>query len=368
MTAAPNNAPAKRRGRLVKRFGKAGIDALLITHARNVRYVTGFTGEDSAVLLTDDAAALLTDGRYTTQAAEQTEGVEILCRKGAMMPFAARQAKKRGIARLGFEPDALTVAAHTALAKAAPEVDLVATERLVEALRLRKDAAERRRIARAVDIAQRAFENIRPLVRPGQTERSVAAALEGALLRLGAEAAAFRPIVLASERAALPHGEPSERVLAPGDAVLFDWGARCEGYVSDLTRVLFIHRMSQRQKSVYTAVLAAQTAALRRVAPGRSLAELDETARDTLKRHRRNKYFTHSLGHGVGADVHEAPHVSGKSKETCRAGMVFTVEPGVYYPGRIGVRIEDMVVVTRSGHKILTTLPKRPDDVIVRPG
>ena len=362
------DAPARRRKALLRALRSERMDGMLITAPSNVGYLTGFTGDDSALLLARDTAALLTDARYTTQAAQEMAGVDVLCRKAGMMAFAAKHAGRLGIARLGFEAASLPVAEHGRLEQALKSTELVSTKGLVEELRLTKDRDELARIRTAVRVAEEAFTEIRPLVRPGVTEKALAAALEGAMLRLGAEAASFRPIVLAQERAALPHGRPSERALAEGEAVLFDWGAVCEGYVSDLTRVLFVHRIMGCQKSVYTAVLTAQTAAIRRVRPGRPLADLDRTARAALAQRRRGKYFTHSLGHGVGADVHEAPTVSSKSKQVCRAGMVFTVEPGVYYPDRIGIRIEDMVVVTRKGHQILTTLPKRPDDVVVRAG
>jgi len=355
----PRAAPhVRRRERLRGKFRRAGIDALLVTGTENVRYLTGFTGEDTALLVTRSLEFLLTDARYTTQAREEARGVEVCCRRKALMPFAAGVARREGVRRLGVESARLTLAEYRALERAARVVEVVETGGLVEALRLRKDAAEVARI-------EAAFELVRPLVRPGVTERGLAAALECALLEAGADGAAFRPIVLAQERAALPHGRPGERRLAEGEAVLFDWGARLNGYVSDLTRVLFVHRIPGRYRRIYEAVLDAQAAALRAIRPGESVGDVDRAARRSLEH--RARYFSHSLGHGVGMEVHEAPAVSGKSRAALRAGMVFTVEPGVYYPGRIGVRIEDMAVVGPRGCRILSHLPRRPDEVVVSP-
>jgi len=357
---------ARRRDRVRGKFRAAGIDALLVTGTENVRYLTGFTGDESALLVTGSQALLLTDARYTTQAREEVRGVEVWCRRTALMPFAAEVARRAGVRRLGVESARLALAEYRALERAMRGTQMVETTGLVEALRERKAPAEVAEIEAAVRIAETAFQQVRPQVRPGVTERALATALECALMEAGAEGAAFRPIVLVQERAALPHGRPTERRLAEGEAVLFDWGARRNGYVSDLTRVLFVHRIPGRYRRIYEAVLDAQAAALRAIRPGASVGDADRAARRSLKRHRRAKYFTHSLGHGVGMEVHEAPAVSEKSRTVLRAGMVFTVEPGVYYPGRIGVRIEDMVVVGRGGYRLLSRLPKRPDDVVVR--
>jgi Xaa-Pro aminopeptidase len=357
---------AHRRQKLLKQLRRARIDALLVTEPHNVRYLTGFTGDDSALLLSGRRTVFLTDGRYTTQARQEIGRLSIVTRRHGMMQTAARVARNLGVKRLGVEPAALTLAAFRELQRHAKRIEIVEAPELAEKLRLVKDRRELARIADAVRIAQQAFQAVRSMVQPGVTEKALAAALESAMLRLGADSAAFPIIVVAGERSALPHGQPSTRRLKPGDAVTFDWGARKNGYNCDLTRVLFVHRMSLSQRHLYETILKAQKAALRRVRAGAVAGRLDAAARRWLNRRRLGKYFTHGLGHGVGLQVHEAPVIrKGTGARLC-AGTVFTIEPGVYLPRRQGMRIEDMVRVPRSGCRVLTSLPKGLGDVVVR--
>ena len=238
-------------------------------------------------------------------------------------------------------------------------VEWVATSGLVEGLRLIKDGGEVAAIERAIWVAEEAFRRVRPLVRPGVSELWVANELECVMRGLGAAGGAFETIVLFGERGSLPHGGPSERVLGVGEPVLVDWGARVGLYNSDLTRVLVPSKMSGRFERVYEVVRGAQAAALGAVRSGMGVAELDGVARGRIARAGLGRWFRHGLGHGVGMEIHEGPTLSAVGKGVLRPGMVFTVEPGVYVPGWGGVRIEDMVLLTRRGPRVLTGLGGR---------
>ena len=235
--------------------------------------------------------------------------------------------------------------------------------RTVEGLRARKSAWEIEKIRAALSIAERAFEAVRGLMRPGVTELAVAVELELAMRLLGAEGPAFPTIVAGGPRAALPHARPTGRKFRPGETIIIDWGARLDGYNSDLTRTLVLDRMTRRIRGMLDAVRAAQERALRRIRPGVGAREVDRGAREFLRSRRRGKYFVHGTGHGVGLEIHEGPSLSPRSDDTLRMGMVITVEPGVYVPGVGGVRLESMVVVSRSGCRILDKLPIYPPHV-----
>ena len=341
------------------------MDAVLVTRARNVTYLTGFTGDDSALLLTRGQGALITDGRYTEQAAQETRGIEIVRRRRGLMAAAGRRAARAGVARLGIEAHAMTVAQRDELAGAAPHAAIISMGKAIEGQRQIKDADERRRIEEAVRVAEQAFARIRPAVRPGRTERELAHMLEAAMLDLGAEGPSFPSVVASGPRTSLPHAQPTDRRLRRGDAVLFDWGALKQGYRSDLTRMLFVGTISPFYARTYDLVYEAQRRALRRVKAGLTADKIDSAARGFLKSKRRAKYFSHGLGHGIGLDVHEAPALNGQSRTALKPGMIFTVEPGVYLPGRGGVRIEDDVLVTGDGSRVLSSAPKSLRQAII---
>ncbi len=362
--AAPPERATARRKRLRAKFGAAGIDALFVSNPHNVRYLTGFSGDDSALLMTGADDVLLTDSRYTQQAGDELDGVEIFTRKGPMTHAAAQIAGERGVKRLGIEAASLTARARDDLAGRAEKSEIVNTAGLVEELRPRKDPDEIKRMKAAVEIAESAFESIRPLVKPGVSELELARELEIAMLRLGAQQRAFETIVLAGDRAAMPHGRPGGRRLKSGDPVLFDWGARLGFYNCDLTRMLFVHKIGKIHKKVYEAALRAQKAALDSIKAGVPAGKVDAAARESLREDKLDKYFTHGVGHGVGLEVHEMPGVRESETRELRMGMVLTVEPGVYMPGRLGVRIEDMVQVSRDGCRILTGAPKDLDELV----
>jgi len=355
----------QRCSRLVRRFKGAGIDGLLVTCAENIRYLTGFRGHDSGLLVTPDETILLTDGRYAEQAGQETAKVIILVRKKGLMALAARTARKAGVATLGVEGANLALAQFDALKANLGAVAAKNSAGQVEGLRIIKDRAEIAAIERAIAVAQEAFIATAREIAPGMTERQIGMRLDRTMGELGAEGPAFPTIVAAAERTSLPHAVPTNRKIRKGDAILIDWGARVDGYHSDLTRLAFLDTIPKLFERLYRVVLEAQRRAMAQLRPGRRAGKADATARAWFKAHRHNKFFTHGLGHGLGLMVHEAPALGAKGKLLLKPGMVCTVEPGLYLPGRGGVRIEDDVLITRTGRRILSSLPKSVDSFLV---
>ncbi|ADV67465.1 M24 family metallopeptidase [Deinococcus maricopensis] len=337
---------------------RAGVDALWVSRPENVRYVTGFTSpEDGKALLTPQGAVLYTDARYTEQARLESSAEQFIARPPATLEHAAERV--RGL-RVGFEADALTVAALDDLRRFWPDATLVPTTGILETLRLIKTPDEIERIRQAQRIADEAFAAVRPLIRAGAVERDIEFAIEGEMRKRGARGWAHGFIVAGGERGALPHGHASDRVLQDGELVTVDIGAVYDGYVSDMTRTVRVGEVSAELRRIYHAVLEAEEAAIRAVRPGVRAADLDTLARDILTGHGLGEAFAHSLGHGVGLAVHEGPSLRGTSDDVLEPGMVITIEPGAYLPGLGGVRIEDLVLVTEDGYEVLSTSPKEP--------
>ena len=327
-------------------------------------YVSGFTGDDSALLVSARASVLITDSRYTEQAGRECPETRVLEHRRGLLKTAAGLVKRRRLRRVGFE-DSLPQGWYLQLRAVLGARRLVAQTGLVERQRQVKDASEVARIRRAVAVAESWWQRRRSLFRPGRTEREVAADLVHAMGRLGAEGPAFPLIVAVGGRASLPHARAGRGRLSASRPVLIDWGADVAGYKSDLTRVLAPHRMTARFREVYGVVLAAQQAAIAAVRPGVTAGSVDAAARSIITRAGYGQQFGHSVGHGVGLDVHERPRVGKRDRTTLQPGMVFTIEPGIYLPGRIGVRIEDVVLVTRRDCEVLSSLPKRLEDVLL---
>ena len=358
-TMAPAAVIRRRRERLRKRFRSLRVGGLLVSNMHNVRYLSGFTGEDSALLMSGEGDVLVTDSRFTEQAGEEAQGVAVVTRRRrSLMAAVASRARQAEIARLGFEARALTVRAHGELGDRARRMELVPTTGEVEQLRQIKDRYEVAAIEQAVRAAEGAFQDVRHLIRPRVTEIDLARALEVAMLQRGAEAPAFPTIVAFAERASLPHARPTKRRLRSGEAVLVDWGARVDFYNSDLTRVLFLDKIPRLLEHIYRVTLAAQGTALRRIGTGISSQQADAVARRYIARKGYGRHFRHNLGHGIGLEVHEDPGLRRGGERTLQPGMVVTVEPGIYVPRRGGVRIEDMVLIRRSGPRVLTQAPR----------
>jgi Xaa-Pro aminopeptidase len=333
------------------------LDALLVTSLPNIRYFSGFTGSDGLLLLTQAASWLLVDGRYTTQALEQAPACTVICfkQKGESVCAMLRDS---GSKTVGFESEQMSVAVHSSLLPRLNGIDLVPMTAELDDIRQLKYPDEIEQLAATAALASQALLQVTATMMPGQTEQEVAIALEFAMKRAGAEAIAFDFIVASGERGALPHGRASAKPIQCGDLVTIDYGAVCNGYHSDETVTVAMGSADARQLEIYSIVKEAHDLALRAIRPGVPLADLDAMARNYISDQGYGDYFGHGLGHGVGLEIHEKPVLNSKSKAVAREGMVFTVEPGIYIPGWGGIRIEDTVVVTAEGYRLLTTVDK----------
>lgn len=345
-------------------FAAAGIDALLVTGLHDVRYLTGFTGSNAACLVfagEDSRTVLFTDPRYTIQAAQEFAGGEVrIMAKTRLMPLAAMQyvAKRKGI-RIGFDPDGVTVSAMALLQRELPAGGkFVSVSGVVETQRRIKDASELECIRKSCLTNSAAFAAAVKKIRPSMRESDVAAELEYQQRKRGASGPAFDTIVAAGPRTALPHARPTGARIGENVLLLIDMGAVQDGYASDMTRVLRLGSVSKQIRQWYADVLEAQLAALDAVREGVTAGAVDRAARNVLKAKGLDQLFTHSTGHGLGLEVHEGPGIRAKDKTRLQAGMVITIEPGVYVEGVGGIRIEDTVVVTRTGCEILTPTSK----------
>lgn len=335
-----------------------GLDALVITSASNLRYLCGFTGSDGVLVITAQHSGFLTDSRYTSQATSEVSADS--CREYAVkLDGILAFLDECGIKRIGFESEHLTCATLDRLrAKSQGQYEWVGLDRPLMVLRGIKDAAELAQLRAAASLAGEAFEEIVPLIRPGTSEREIAVALEFAMRRRGGDEKSFDSIVASGERGALPHGRASTKLIAAGELVTIDFGVLLDGYCSDETVTLAVGVIDDELHRIYETVLRAQRQAIAAVQPGASLKEIDAVAREVITAKGYGAFFGHGLGHGVGLEVHEYPTLSPRSADFAQVGMVFTIEPGIYIPGRGGVRIEDMVVVTEDGCQLLTSIPK----------
>ena len=348
---------AKRRKRVREWLDANPTDAMLVTSRPNLRYLFGFGGEGLAVI--GGHNVLCTDRRYELEAQAVAGRVRINLHDDGHAAGAAEYLRESKAKRVAFEADTTTYSTYEGLGRQLGGVELVPSQKVIEGFRIVKDSTEIALISAAADIMDRALADVIPQLRPGCTEREFALELDRAALTKGAEAIAFDTIVAFGPSAASPHAAPGDRRLESGQMVKIDCGANADGYCSDITRTYMVGDPDEQLIAVYTAVHDAQKAAVEAARPGMKCAELDAVARDIITDRGFGDEFSHSLGHGVGLEVHEGPRLSRQSKDTLRPGMVVTVEPGVYIKGWGGVRIEDTVVVTRSGVDVLTRSPKQ---------
>ncbi len=355
-----------RRDRLRKRLRREGFGSILVTNPVNVTYLTGFTGEDSYLFVHDDDCILLSDGRFEVQLKEECRGLETYIRPlGKNIQQAAQHVLQTHGGQVAFEADSLSVADWESISDGLRGVELAGTRGLVEELRQIKDREEIAALRLAIRHAERGFEALRASLRPEMTEIEAAHFLEAAMRSFGAEGFSFPPIVAGGPRAALPHAQPTRQSIGETSFLLVDWGARSPLYRSDLTRVLATDRIPPKLKRIYGVVFEAQARAIDAIRPGVTCDEIDALARKVIAKAGFGKQFNHGLGHGLGMDIHEAPRLARQSAQILRSGMVVTVEPGIYIPGWGGVRIEDDILVTRSGHEVLTRLSRNWDDAVV---
>ncbi|MGQ0837407.1 aminopeptidase P family protein [Actinokineospora sp.] len=355
----------RRRSALRTRLREQGLDALLVVDLLNLRYLTGFTGSNGALLVhavDEDRTVFCTDGRYQDQSARQVPELERVIERASALALAARAGKDRdAYGRTGFESQHVSVDGLDALAAAAESVELVRAPNLVEWLRLVKDDTEIEALRMACAAADRALADLigHGGLRAGRTEREVARDLENRMLDHGAAGRSFESIVAAGANSAVPHHRPTDAVLRAGDFVKLDFGALVDGYHSDMTRTLVLGEPADWQRELYDLVAAAQAAGRAALRPGAQVRAVDAAAREVIERAGRGEQFSHGLGHGVGLEIHEAPALAKTGEGTLSAGMAVTVEPGVYLSGKGGVRIEDTLVVRDEGPELLTLTTKQ---------
>ncbi|MBI2619657.1 MAG: aminopeptidase P family protein [Ignavibacteriales bacterium] len=349
---------AQRLEAIRDRLHKLRLHALLITFLPHIRYLTGFSGTNGLCLILPRKQFFLTDGRYTTQAREEVRGFQILIAKKSL----GEEAKKRGVlpsgARIGFEVEHMNVAELQNWKTLYPRMRFVPTRTVVEALCAVKDESEIDLIRRAVSISDDVFRKILDVLRPGISEMDVAAEIIYLHRKLGAEADAFEPIVASGFRGALPHARATGKSIKRGEMVTLDFGCRYRGYHSDLTRTVAVGKPTDRARRMYRIVREAQQRAVDSARSGMAAKDLDAVARKHITRAGFGRWFPHSLGHGLGIQVHEAPRVSASSKDVLKSGNVITIEPGVYVPSVGGVRIEDDVVIRNGFCEILNAASK----------
>lgn len=342
------------------RWEELKFDALLLSWLPNVRYVSGFTGSNGMALLTPDGVTLFTDPRYTIRGAEECRGrAKLVVAKGPLIKAAAQAIHRRHLKRIGFEKAHLTYESWQTLKELLPlGAGLKPAGPLIEERRMIKTAEEVERIRRSVRTNSAAFDAAVKKIKPGMSESQLAAELEYQMRRRGAEKPAFDTIVASGPRTALPHAQPTGQRFRDRELILIDMGATQEGYASDMTRMVFLSEPGPETRKMYEAVLEAQQAGIEAVRDGVRADRVDGAARRILKAHGMAGAFVHSTGHGLGLEIHEPPRLGKKDKTQLRAGMVVTIEPGVYVEGTGGVRIEDTVLVTENGCEILTPTSK----------
>lgn len=355
---------AQRRTRLAAALAAAELDALVVSDLVNVRYLSGFTGSNAALLVLADGkpAVLATDSRYGTQAARQSPDLEVLIERSCSPRLVAR-ALADGATRIGFENHVVTVDGFDTLSRRLGEASgasLIRAGGIVEHLREVKDAGEVALLRLACEAADAALNSlvVGGGLRPGRTEREVGRELESLMLDNGADGRSFETIVATGANSAVPHHRPTDAELSAGDFVKIDFGALVGGYHSDMTRTFVLGSVSPWQREIYTLVAEAQRAGRQALAVGAELRHVDAAARQMIAEAGYGDHFGHGLGHGVGLQIHEAPGIGSAAVGSLRNGSVVTVEPGVYLPGRGGVRIEDTVLVTERGGEVLTRFPK----------
>lgn len=351
--------PRIRQSRIVllrRRMKAERLDALLVSQRENVRYLTGFTGSAGFVIVTQDRILLVTDFRYQIQARNEAPGVPVVIQRKDWATTLRQAAERCGKGQLWFDESSFTLDRVKQLRKLG--LRMRGSTDAVAPLRQVKDRAELNAVRLAIRRAEESFTELRRTLRPGVTEREIGLRLEYLMREKGSRKAAFDIIVASGRNGAMPHATVTGRRIRRGDLVTIDFGAEAHGYYCDITRTFCFGTPTARQRKVHDVVLRAQQAAIDRVVPGAACRALDSAARETIELAGYGKYFGHATGHGIGLMVHEGPSLSPLSRDRVAEGMIFTIEPGVYLPGWGGVRIEDMVMVTTTGAKILTSLPR----------
>jgi Xaa-Pro aminopeptidase len=353
-----------RRERLLRLVAQKNAAAVLVTDEINVRYLSGFSGDSSYLLLSDERQFIISDSRYDTQIAKECPDLELVTRTAAqeMKTLVGETIRQLGRQPIAIESDSITKAGFDAIAAEVPGVAFLDTTGLGLSLRSIKDKAEMDVIRQSIRLAESAFLQLRGELRPEWTELQAAYRLEEIIRHLGGQGRAFDTIVAGDERAALPHAGATSHRIGSARTVLFDWGAKFRNYCSDLTRVVVTGKPSANLEKIHQVAVEAQQKAIAAIRPGASLKAVDAIARDHIAASGFGPYFGHGLGHGFGLQIHESPRLSPLAKDNLEVGMVVTVEPGIYLPNDCGVRIEDDVLVTVDGCEVLSNLPRSLQD------
>jgi Xaa-Pro aminopeptidase len=343
------------------RFGDLGVDAFLVTFPPHLRYLSGFTGSAGAGLVTGRNLHFFTDGRYAEQIRKEVRPGwkhHVSPSSATLFQFIRDSGTVRAGMRVGFDGNTLLYQEFRTLRKLLPGAKFLPKADVIEAIAAVKDESEIRAIKKAVAITDRTFSDILPMIKPGVRESDIAAEISYVQRRHGAEKDAFDTIAASGPRSALPHGHASSRKIARGELLTLDFGCVVDGYHSDMTRTVGVGRLPAEAKKIYAVVLEAQSAAVDAARAGMKTRDLDATARSIIGTAGHEKHFQHSLGHGIGLQIHEAPRISVQSRAVLETGNVVTIEPGVYIPGLGGVRIEDDIVIGETGCRVLTRSPK----------
>jgi Xaa-Pro aminopeptidase len=348
----------KRLEMIRSKLKENGIDGILITKKENYMYLSGFTGSSAHLVITQNSADLITDFRYIEQATKQAPLFNIIKYKGNVAIEINNALKRNNVEKLGFESIDLTYDKYKDYSSKFEVKELIPLKNIIESIRMIKDSEELQFIKKAVEIADGAFLNVLPFIKPGILEIEIAAEIEYFMKKQGAQGSSFQTIVASGARSAMPHGVASNKEIKNGDVIIMDYGAIYQGYCSDITRTIFLGKPGEKITKIYDIVLKAQKEALNGVHKGLTGREIDSIAREIINNFGYEKNFGHGLGHGVGLEIHEEPRFAPSDENIMENGMVVTVEPGIYVEGYGGVRIEDMIVIRDDQPEILTQASK----------
>lgn len=347
---------------LTNKIKDADIDALFLMKDANVQYISGFTGSESYILISQDKRYFITDSRYTEQVEKECPDFEVVQwgKNNTLLTDTIKElVVELDIKRVGFEQDYLTYELHQKLTDKIAVVNWIPVKEMVEDLRYIKDEKEIAKIKQAAEYADQAFEHILDIIKPGLSEKELALELEYHLRKAGSDDVGFKTILVSGVNTSLPHGIPSDKKIEKGDFVTMDFGGLCSGYKSDMTRTVVVGKADDKQREYYRILKEVQEMALEFIKAGMRVSEPDTYVRKQLGKYQVADKFGHGLGHGVGLEIHEEPYLSKKSKKVLKEGCIITVEPGIYFPGWGGIRIEDTIVVREDGVEILTHSPKK---------
>jgi len=346
-----------RLSRLRQLLSRYGIESVVCFNMSNIFYLSGFLGSDGALIVDEESALLLVDGRYITQARQEASATKIIEYSDKIKAI-AQAIKEKQQKKIGFESAAVSVSLYNKMMRELPSETLVPLDEELKSLRGRKDEAEIALIKKTASLTSAAIKFLIPEIKPGRSEKDLAISLEFIARRLGADQAAFETIVASGENSALPHARPTDRRIKPGDFIVIDFGVRYKGYCSDETCTFALGELTDEQKNAYQKVRSAQVQVIESLRAGVLAADIDRLARDALGSHY-EKFFSHGTGHGIGLEVHEHPRLALESQDVLETKMVVTVEPGIYLPGQWGIRIEDTILIEENSCEILTKMDKK---------